>query len=110
MAFEFFLLLLLAAPASAQGPSSCPVEGERIHWIADVCMSQLETDDEIAAMECIIEELERPFPDDCAARAHYKRTLCQQSLANGSVVGAVERCFQDKEFMGSTVRNGGVGN
>jgi hypothetical protein len=104
------LLLLLVAPAYGQDSPPCPIAGDTIHWIADFCMSEIGTDDEIAAMDCISQELGRPFPDDCAAKRHYKRALCEGAVSRQAVAGSVESCLADEDFMGYTVRNKGVGN
>jgi hypothetical protein len=37
-------MLLFFAPAYAQ-TDECPIPGKTIHWIADYCMVQAETDD-----------------------------------------------------------------
>jgi hypothetical protein len=104
------LLLLLAEPTRGQDSPPCPIEGDTLHWIADFCMAEIGTDDEIAAMVCIDQELRRPFPDDCAAKGHYKRALCAGAISRQVVAGTLENCLEDEEFMGSTVRNRGVGN
>jgi len=52
-------ILLLQLPdmaAFGQEAPLCPTEGDRIHWIADFCMAEIGTDDEIAAMDCIEKE------------------------------------------------------
>jgi hypothetical protein len=105
-------IVLLAAIASA-APSlaqsrACPAAGEKIHWMADYCMSKLETDDEIAASACIEAELKRSFRSDCAARIHYKRALCRLAITRKQRPD-IKSCIADKAFMGPTVRNGGVG-
>lgn len=104
------LILLPGLAASGQESPPCPIEGDRIHWIADFCMAEIGTDDEIAAMDCINRELRRPFPDDCSAKRHYKRVLCEGAVSRQAVAGNLESCLEDADFMGSTVRNGGVGN
>ncbi|MDP3514537.1 MAG: hypothetical protein Q8S20_17495 [Sulfuritalea sp.] len=81
----------------------------KIHWIADYCMAQLETDDEIAASACIGDELGRAFADDCAAKLHYKRAMCERAIALRYRQDDVDGCLADREFVGATVRNGGVG-
>ncbi|MHB8909000.1 MAG: hypothetical protein ACYDAA_09015 [Syntrophales bacterium] len=103
------LFLLPGAPAYGADPAACPIEGDLIHWIADDCMARLETDDEIPAMDCIAEELTRPFPDACAAKRHYKRALCERALSRWHTAGDLQNCLDDKSFRGSTVRNRGVG-
>ena len=113
LAFLDAILVLLTAisaatPASAQR-RECPVEGMKIHWIADYCMSILETDDEIPASACIGEELKRTFKNDCAAKLYYKRAMCQKSISTKQREGSIGGCVADKRFMGYTVRNKGVG-
>jgi len=107
------LLVLLAAmvaatPVLAQS-RGCPAAGERIHWMADYCMSKLETDDEIAASPCIDEELKRAFKGDCAAKIYYKNALCRLSIFRKLRPDGIKSCLADQTFMGPTVRNGGVG-
>ena len=109
---DAILVLLItisaATPASAQ-PRECPVEGIKIHWIADYCMSNLETDDEIAAGDCIGDELKRVFKNDCAAKLYYKRAMCQKAISTRRREGSIGSCIADTEFKGHTVRNKGVG-
>lgn len=97
-----------ATPASAQR-RECPVEGTKTHWIVDYCMSQLETDDEIPASDCIGKELKRAFKNDCAAKLYYKRAMCRKSISTKQRDGSIGSCIADKGFRGSTVRNKGVG-
>jgi len=108
-----FCLPLLAAlalsPAGFAAPSECPIAGMKIHWIADYCMSQLETDDEIAASACIGDQLDRAFASDCAAKLHYKQALCERAISSRQRQGDLDLCLADRGFVGSTVRKGGVG-
>lgn len=99
----------LLAPLPAFAERQCEIPGDKIHWIADYCMAQLETDDEIPASECISKEDAVPFPSDCAAKRHYKKAMCELSVSRGTITHSVERCVADKEYIGATVRNGGVG-
>jgi hypothetical protein len=103
------LFMLLGTPACGANPEACPIQGELIHWIADDCMAKLETDDEIPAMDCVNEELKRTFPDGCIAKRHYKCSLCERALSRGQIAGDLQRCLDDKNFAGSTVRNRGIG-
>lgn len=97
-----------ATPVLAQA-RACAAAGEKIHWMADYCMSKLETDDEIAASACIEAELKRSFRSDCAAKIHYKSGLCGLSISRKLRPDGIKDCLADKAFMGPTVRNGGVG-
>ena len=108
MRFAVVLLSLFATEVVGQ-TAACPVQGDKIHWIADWCMSTLETDDEIAAGDCINEELKKRFGSDCAAKQHYKRRMCELAAKRDRLRGGVSSCMADRTFMGSTVRNGGVG-
>lgn len=77
--------------------------------MADYCMSQLETDDEIAASSCISVEAARVFTSDCGAKVYYKKKMCQLAISRKQRQGDINNCIADQTFMGSTVRNGGVG-
>lgn len=77
--------------------------------MADYCMSVLETDDEIAASSCISAEAARVFTSDCVAKVYYKKTMCQRAISRKQRPDDINNCLADKTFMGSTVRNGGVG-
>ena len=101
--------LLMNGYGQAAETGSCPVQGEAIQWIADYCMFKLETDDEIAVSDCIADEIKTSFTSGCAAKAHYKRALCELTIRAEVTQGPIERCVADGSFMGSTVRNGGVG-
>jgi len=101
--------LLHAGASSAAEPSACRIAGDKVHWVADYCMARLQTDDEIAAGACINAELDKAFSNDCAAKVHYKKILCEAALARGDRKDGVEACLADPAFAGSTVRNGGVG-
>ena len=105
-------LLLLAAllpPTVGAAPLTCRIPGLALHWIADYCMAQAETDDEVAASACIGDELKRAFADDCAAKLHYKRAMCERAIALRYRQGEVDDCLADRGFVGATVRHGGVG-
>jgi len=98
-------MLCMAAPAYA----ACTIPGERVHWIADYCMATLSTDDEIAAGDCIARELARSKAlADCPAVTHYKRAMCTLAVQRRRT-GSVAACVADLGFVGSTVRDSGVG-
>ncbi len=102
-------MALLAPLAALADEPSCEIPGEKIHWIADYCMARLETDDEIPAMDCIAKENAVPFRSACAAKRHYKKAMCELSISRRTLNGELERCVADPEYVGATVRNGGVG-
>lgn len=107
---QLVLLSALAAATSVLAQSrECPAAGEKIHWMADYCMSKLETDDEIAASSCIDEELTRAFKSDCVAKIYYKNALCRLSISRKLRPDGIKNCLADRTFLGPTVRNGGVG-
>jgi hypothetical protein len=87
----------------------CSAQGEPIQWIADYCMLKMETDDEIAASDCIEQERKKSFPDGCASNLHFKKGMCERMIRNGTRAGTVEECMKDPTFKGRTVEAGGVG-
>lgn len=95
---------LAVSPAPTFAAPECELPGDPLHWAADYCMRTLETDDEIAASDCIAVQRKREFPSACAAKRHFKRALCALDAGRD-----VERCIADPGFMGMTVRRGGVG-
>lgn len=102
-------LLLAALTAQAEAPASCAAQGEPVQWVADYCMLQMETDDEIAVSGCIEEQRKKPFPTACASNLHFKRGMCETMVRNGTRPGTVEHCVKDPAFKGSVVEAGGVG-
>jgi hypothetical protein len=96
------------AAAADSAPPGCP-PGEKIQWIADYCMAKLQTDDEIAASDCISTEYKVAFSDACAGKLYFKRALCEIVVKRGTRAGTVDMCVADKTFAGNTVQNGGVG-
>lgn len=99
--------LLLAGGAARAAP--CPVPGDPVHWVADWCMAQLQTDDEIPASDCIAAHPVSAFPSACAAKRHFKRELCVVLRGRDAARRDIERCVADPAVMGRTVRQGGVG-
>jgi hypothetical protein len=104
------LLARIKAALETAPQPACPVQGEVIHWIADVCMARIGTDDEIAASGCISREIPRAPKNACDAKKHYKRALCTIAVENGVFRGRLEQCIDEPRFSGVTVRKGGVGN
>jgi hypothetical protein len=105
----FVAIAALAWPSLARAEDRCAAKGEPIHWIADYCMLKLETDDEIAASDCIEKELKKKFRTGCAAKLHYKKGMCEAMIRNKTRTGSVTQCVRDPKFMGHVVTNGGVG-
>lgn len=106
--FAGLLAAAVSAPAIAE-PPPCTTAGERIQWIADYCMAKLQTDDEIPAADCIAKENARTFKNDCVAKLHFKRLMCDVSIHDKRHPGPLDACLRDPDFMGRTVRRGGVG-
>lgn len=103
------LLATALAIGTAHAAPACEIEGEPVQWAADVCMRVLQTDDEIAASDCLAAEAKRRFADDCAAKRHYKQRLCALSIRRGARTGDLAACIADPGFKGRTVASGGVG-
>jgi len=102
------VMLLVAADARAAG-DDCPIEGDVAHWAADYCMASIGTDDEIAASDCLWRERERTFESACSARLYYKRAMCELAMRYHAGVSSVATCLADRDFVGRTVRERGVG-
>lgn len=100
---------LVTSSERAGAEAQCTAEGEPIQWAADYCMLKMETDDEIAASDCINEERNKPFPSNCASNLHFKRNMCELMILNGTRAGTVDQCVRDPTFRGRTVEAGGVG-
>jgi hypothetical protein len=103
------MLLTSACAHVAEPLGTCPIQGEVIHWVADYCMFRLATDDEIAAGDCIADEIKASARNECAAKTHYKRALCELVTKRDARQDSIEKCMADKSFMRSTVRAGGIG-
>ena len=102
-------LFFVATASVAAERNACAIAGTRTHWAADYCMAKLETDDEIAAGECLGEEHKRRFASECEAKRHYKGEMCRLATERGQRHDDAAACLADPAFEGSTVRNNGVG-
>lgn len=91
------------------GGTQCAVQGEPIQWVADYWMLKMETDDEVAASDCIENERATSFPDECASNRHFKRSMCELMILNATRWGTVDQCMKDPTFKGRAVEAGGVG-
>jgi hypothetical protein len=94
------------APAITE---DCVAKGEPIQWAADYCMLKIQTDDEIAASDCIDEEMKKSSGSACDANARFKRGMCETMIRAGTRAGTVDACLLDPAFKGRTVEAGGVG-
>lgn len=88
----------------------CEIPGQAMHWIADYCLHQAETDDfqEPKVQACFEKSQGYKIQDTCENRKKYKMKLCQHLVSRGYYEGDVGSCFADKEFIPTTVRNGGI--
>jgi len=106
----FILLAFMFCIAANAQPEECEVPGKTIHWIADYCMHQAETDDfqESKVQACFEKHHGDKVKDTCENRKKYKMKLCQHLVGMGFYDGDDETCFKDEEFIPTTVRNGGI--
>ena len=103
-------LLLFMLPAAAHAArDDCPIEGDVAQWAADYCMASIGTDDEIAASDCLRRERARTFESACSAKLYYKRSMCELAVSYHAGVESVATCVADRDFVGRTVRDRGVG-
>ena len=106
LAATTLVVATLLPPAQA---AACELPGEAIHWVMDYCMARLQTDDEIAASDCINKEWSRRRASDaCVTKRWAKTAMCRLARQRGHV-SDVAGCIADPSFVGSTVRGGGVG-
>jgi hypothetical protein len=101
-------VLALGITARANG-AECSVQGDPIQWIADYCMLEMQTDDEIAAGDCIEKRLRRAPRDACEAKRRTKEAMCALAIDRSLRSGSVEACVTDPAFVGPIVAKGGVG-
>jgi hypothetical protein len=103
------IVMLFCIVANAQ-TEECEVPGKTMHWIADYCMHQAETDDfqEKRVQACFEKHHGYEIKDTCENRKKYKMKLCQHLVDMRFYDGDVEMCFKDKDFIPATVRNGGI--
>ncbi len=102
------VLLCFAALVPARASELvCRIPGHAIQWIADYCMLRLETDDVIAASECIEAERRRRPRDTCAVKTRYKTEFCRLALERGAAKGSLHACVADRGFKGKSVAEGG---
>lgn len=100
------LLFLVVTDALAE---ECEIPGKAMHWIADYCLHQAETDDfqESKVQACFEKNQGNKTKDSCENRKKYKMKLCQHLVNKEFYEGDAASCFADKEFIPTTVRNGG---
>lgn len=110
---KIFLILatfLVVGKVVEAEDATCEVPGKAMHWIADYCLHQAETDDfqEPKVQACFAKNQGYKIQDTCENRKKYKMKLCQYMVSKGYYEGDAATCFQDKEFIPATVSNGGI--
>lgn len=105
--FAFGLVCLGVALAK---DIECEIPGKAMHWIADFCLHQAETDDfqEPKVQACFEKNQGYKTKDTCENRTKYKMKLCQYMVSKGYYQGDADMCLHDKDFVPTTVRNNGV--
>ncbi len=101
--------LVISTTTNAQ-VENCGIPGNAMHWIADFCLHQAETDDfqEPRVQACFAKQQGYKIQDTCENRNHYKLKLCQHLVGKEYYQGDVDMCLHDKEFLPTTVRRGGI--
>ena len=96
------LIFLCAMNAQAE---DCEIPGKTMHWIA-----LAETDDFLdqRVQTCFEKNQGNKTIDTCENKKKYKMKLCQHMVSRGFYDGDADMCFNDKEFIPTTVRNGGI--
>lgn len=109
--FRTMIIIMLCASGFVHAAEQkCLVAGEAIHWQADYCMYKIGTDDFFheGVQECMQKKGKKLQKSSCAAKVDYKKKICEMVADAKPYNGSVGKCFQDSEFAGPTVRNGGV--
>lgn len=106
----FILIALLFCIVANAQTEECEIPGKAMHWVADYCMHKAETDDfqEQSVQSCFEKNHGHEVKDTCENRKMYKMKLCQHMVSMGFYDGDAQTCFRDKEFIPTTVRNGGI--
>lgn len=86
----------------------CSLSGSGYQWLADYCLLKIETDDLIAAQDCMDAESKNAFSSECEQKRYYKKLMCHLSITKGVYVGTEQSCIDDPSFMGNVVRNNGL--
>lgn len=102
-------MLIFFIAANAQ-TDECAIPGKTIHWIADYCMYQAETDDFLneKVQTCFERNQGYKVKDTCENKKKYKMKICKHLAGMGYFNGNAEICFKDMEFIPPTVKNGGI--
>ena len=104
---SLLMTLLIASNSRAE---ECEIPGKTIHWITDYCLYQAETDDFLneKVQNCIDQNQAYEMKNTCENKKKYKMKICAHLARNGHFNGNAELCFNDMEFVPSTVKNDGV--
>jgi hypothetical protein len=102
----YLFTLFLIMPVFAD---DCQVQGEKVQWLTDYCMYKFDTDDVLEIEACMAEDTKHDYEDDCAAKVKYKRKMCKIAIEEEEIRMGVQECLNDESFMGSTVKNSGIG-
>lgn len=86
----------------------CALRGRAVQWIGDYCLFREQTDDLVAAGDCIAEEQTRAAGmEECRVATRYKSELCKLHLSAGIRPGTLAECVNDAGFSGNIVRSDG---
>jgi hypothetical protein len=91
---------------SGKHDPDCEIPGEAIQWQADFCMAAMQTDDVVAADECMRIESRTWHGEQCARKRHYKQEWCRELVTSGAMPRSLAECIADPEAAGRTVRGG----
>ena len=88
----------------------CEIPGKTIHWVADYCMYQAETDDFLdeKVQACFEKNQGYKVKDICENKRKYKMKICAHLSGMGYFNSNAEICFKDIEFLPPTVKNDGI--
>ena len=111
----FAVLLLFACSSQNKSkPVDCPIPGKLIHWQADYCLWEHETDDfhNELVQKCFFNRTaidDNSSETDCEKKRFYKQKYCEKLIDIGSFEGTITECLSSKTVIPNSVRNNGVG-
>jgi len=91
---------------SGKPDADCEIPGESIQWQGDYCLMAMQTDDLVAADDCMRIESRRWYGEECARRRHFKQEWCRGVVDNGSMPRTLAECIADPSVGGRIVKDG----
>ena len=89
---------------SGKPDADCEIIGSSIQWQGDYCLMAMQTDDIVAADDCMRIESRTFHGEECARRRYFKQEWCRGVVDNGSLPRTLAECIADPAAGGATVQ------